>query len=84
MAHAGVRAKTMSLLRLLERQKMIKPLLMTSVRVNTFLGAKPMTGASGFFFQRDGRLFLASSRHVFLDEASNHRDPPPIAQPVSE
>ena len=37
------------------------------------LGDKPLTGATGFFFQRDDRLFLVTSRHVVLDEASNHR-----------
>ena len=52
---------------------MIEPLLMTTVRVSTYDGAIALTGASGFFFKRDERLFLVSSRHVFLDEASNHR-----------
>jgi hypothetical protein len=32
-----------------------------------------LTGATGFFFQRSGRLYLVTSRHVVLDEASNHR-----------
>ena len=32
-----------------------------------------LTGATGFFFERDDRLFLVTSRHVVLDEASNHR-----------
>ncbi len=52
---------------------MIEPLLMTSVRVTTFAGASPMTGASGFFFRRDGRLHLVTSKHVLLDEPSDHR-----------
>lgn len=52
---------------------MIEPLLMTSVRVNTFLGTVPMTGASGFFFERDERLFLVTSKHVFFDEPSDHQ-----------
>jgi len=52
---------------------MIEPLFMTAVRVNTFAGAAAMTGASGFFFRRAGRLFLVTSRHVVLDEASDHR-----------
>jgi S1-C subfamily serine protease len=34
---------------------------------------QPLTGATGFFFERDDRLFLVTSRHVVLDEASNHR-----------
>ena len=32
-----------------------------------------MTSATGFFFERDGRLFLVTNRHVVLDEASDHR-----------
>lgn len=32
-----------------------------------------MTNATGFFFERDGRLFLVTNRHVVLDEASDHR-----------
>lgn len=53
--------------------KMIEPLLMTTVRVNTFDNDVALTGASGFFFQRDDRLFLVSSYHVFFDEPTNHR-----------
>src|SRR5690606_38904769 len=29
--------------------------------------------ATGFFFERDERLFLVTSRHVVLDELSEHR-----------
>jgi S1-C subfamily serine protease len=36
-------------------------------------GDRSLTGATGFFFERDSRLFLVTSRHVVLDEASNHR-----------
>lgn len=36
-------------------------------------GSALLTGATGFFFERDGRLFLVTSRHVVLDEATNHR-----------
>jgi S1-C subfamily serine protease len=32
-----------------------------------------LTNATGFFFERDGRLFLVTNRHVVLDEASDHR-----------
>jgi Trypsin-like peptidase domain len=32
-----------------------------------------LTGATGFFFERAGRLYLVTSRHVVLDEATNHR-----------
>lgn len=37
------------------------------------LGDAPLTNASGFFFQRDDSLFLVTSRHVVLDEPTEHR-----------
>src|SRR5450756_2939360 len=51
---------------------MIEPLLLTTARVLTFDGKRPLTGASGFFFERDRRLFLVTSRHVIIDKPSNH------------
>ena len=51
---------------------MIEPLLLTTTRVSTFDDKRPLTGASGFFFERDGRLFLVTSRHVLIDEPSKH------------
>jgi S1-C subfamily serine protease len=51
---------------------MIEPLLLTTARVSTFDGKRPLTGASGFFFERDGRLFLVTSRHVVIDPPSKH------------
>jgi hypothetical protein len=50
----------------------IESLLLAAARVNTFVGQQLMTNASGFFFQRGERLFLATSRHVMLDEPSKH------------
>ena len=50
----------------------VESLLLCAARVNTFLGQGPLTNASGFFFQRDQRLFLVTSRHVMLDEPSKH------------
>ena len=52
---------------------MIESLLLAVTRVSTMSGERPLTNATGFFFERDGRLFLVTSRHVVLDEASNHR-----------
>ena len=52
---------------------MIESLLLTVTRVSTWFGSQPLTGATGFFFERAGRLFLVSNRHVVLDEASAHR-----------
>ena len=51
---------------------MIEPLLLTTARVSTFEGERPLTGASGFFFEREERLFLVTSRHVVIDEPSKH------------
>lgn len=51
---------------------MIEPLLLTAVRIGTFAGQTSLTNASGFFFKRDGRLFLVTSRHVMHDEPSGH------------
>jgi S1-C subfamily serine protease len=41
-------------------------------RVLTFAGAQGLTSASGFYFERDGRLFLVTSRHVLFDAPSGH------------
>jgi Trypsin-like peptidase domain len=51
----------------------IESLLLSVTRVSTFLGEQQLTNATGFFFERDGRLFLVTNRHVVLDEASDHR-----------
>jgi Trypsin-like peptidase domain len=50
----------------------IEPLLLTTTRVSTFDNKRLLTGASGFFFERDDRLFLVTSRHVLIDEPSRH------------
>jgi pimeloyl-ACP methyl ester carboxylesterase len=50
----------------------IEPLLLTTVRICTCDDGRPLTGASGFFFARDGRLFLVTSRHVVIDTPSGH------------
>jgi S1-C subfamily serine protease len=50
----------------------VEPLLLTTVQVSTFLGTQLLTRASAFFFERDGRLFLVTSRHVLFDEESAH------------
>lgn len=51
---------------------MTEPLLLTTTRVMTFHGARALTAASGFFFERGERLFFVTSRHVVADEASGH------------
>src|SRR5437879_6170717 len=51
---------------------MIEPLLLTATKISTFTGARMLTNASGFFFSRQGQLFLVTSRHVVIDEPSEH------------
>lgn len=51
---------------------MIDPLLLTATRVLTFGQQRPLTNASGFFFERGERLFLVTSRHVLFDEPTEH------------
>jgi len=51
---------------------MIEPLLLTTARVSTCFGTQLLTGATGFFFERDGRLYLVTNRHVLIDEPSGH------------
>lgn len=51
---------------------MLEPLLLAATRVSTFNLEKPLTNASGFFFARDERLFLVTSRHVVIDEPTEH------------
>jgi hypothetical protein len=50
----------------------IDPLLLTSTRIGTFAGNVGLTSATGFFLVRDHRLFLVSSRHVFIDAEGQH------------
>lgn len=50
----------------------VESILLAAVRVSSFDGQQPLTNASGFFFERDGRLFVVTSRHVLLDEPSKH------------
>ena len=41
-------------------------------RVLTYQGAEALSSASGFFFEREGRLYLVTSRHVLFDAPSRH------------
>ena len=50
----------------------VEPVLLSTARITTFDGPRVLTGASGFFFERDERLFLVTSRHVLIDEPSKH------------
>lgn len=51
---------------------MIETILLTAANVFTFKGQSRLTNASGFFFQRDDRLFLVTSRHVLIDAPTQH------------
>ncbi len=52
---------------------LVDPLFLAAPQVSTFVGTHPLTNASGFFFERDARLYLVTSRHVLIDEATDHR-----------
>jgi S1-C subfamily serine protease len=58
-------------------------LLLCATRIATYAGSQPLTAATGFFFAREERLFLVTSRHVLHDgpehlpdriEIALHRD----------
>ncbi len=50
----------------------IEPLLLAAASIATFDGRRLLTRASGFFFERAGRLYLVTSRHVLIDDPSAH------------
>ena len=52
---------------------MLEALPLTTTRIVTYQGDVSLTNASGFFFGRNGRLFLVTSRHVMLEEDSEHK-----------
>lgn len=51
---------------------MIEPILLTAANIFTFEGKRRLTNASGFFFRRDERLYLVTSRHVLTDMSAGH------------
>jgi S1-C subfamily serine protease len=51
---------------------MIDPILLTAACVFTLDQSRLLTNASGFFFERGGRLFLVTSRHVVIDAPTKH------------
>lgn len=55
------------------RRSQIEAILLTVARISTFYGQQYLTSASSFFFSRNERLFLVTSRHVMIDPPSNHR-----------
>lgn len=51
---------------------MIEPLLLAATQISTFDGPRLLTKATGFFFEREARLYLVTSRHVVFDGPSKH------------
>ena len=51
---------------------MIESILLTAANVFTFESQRRLTNASGFFFEREKRLFLVTSRHVLMDAPTKH------------
>ncbi len=51
---------------------MTESLLLTATQISTYDDQRLLTKASAFFFLRDERLFLVTSRHVLIDEPSKH------------
>jgi S1-C subfamily serine protease len=51
---------------------MIDTLLLSAARISTFEHQRGLTHASGFFFEREERLFLVTSRHVLIDKPTRH------------
>ena len=51
---------------------MIDSLLLAAAHISTFEHDRGLTHASGFFFERDERLYIVTSRHVLIDKPSAH------------
>ncbi len=51
---------------------MVESLLLTVTRVMTKSAGVVLTHATGFFFEREGVLYLATNRHVVISEPDNH------------
>ncbi len=50
----------------------VDSLFLAAVPIRTLAAGRHLSDASGFFFRRDDRLFLVTSRHVMIDELSAH------------
>ena len=46
--------------------------MLSTTRISTFEGPRALTAATGFFFRRDGVLYLVTSRHVLQDPPGGH------------
>lgn len=55
-------------------QSVVEPLLLAITRVTTVdESGNNLTGATGFFYQTEGDLFLLTNRHVVRSEETGHR-----------
>ncbi len=52
---------------------LIESLLLSVTNVKTMFHSQELTKATGFFFEREGRLFLVTARHVVIDEITGHK-----------
>jgi len=50
----------------------LEEVLLATTHIRTYWGSQHLTNASGFFFQRDARLFLVTSSHVLQDQLTRH------------
>lgn len=50
----------------------VDAILLTTTRVATYAHGAQASNASGFFFERDGRLYLVTNRHVLIDPPTGH------------
>lgn len=53
-------------------EQMIETLLLTTPHISTFNEQSLLTNATGFFFEREARLYLVTSHHVLFGKASKH------------
>ncbi|WP_411822997.1 serine protease [Leptospira sp. 'Mane'] len=51
---------------------MIEPLLLALTSITTKFNQTELTKATGFFFERENRLYLVTARHVVFDKLTNH------------
>lgn len=57
---------------MVSKPSLVDPVLLACTRVLTFSQGRSLSGASGFFFEREGRLYLVTSTHVLFDASSGH------------
>ena len=65
-------AKTISRARYNPAMHFVDSRLVRVASVLTLKGGNVLTNATGFFYQRDGYLFLITCRHVVIDEPTGH------------